>query len=147
MGCCQSNASRDGAANAQQAIPIEAGVNDLPVAPVPRPAVNARNVGQNRPNQPVRSPSPLARSPKNVSNKPPPWTRSHLEKQRADFFDTRVTGSPEIWTALRRVSEMLRAGDVGNAQAIMDAANVSCPTGRFARPRGKDRPCSSYTPP
>lgn len=134
MGCCQSQASHEEAANAQPA-------DDIPQAApssVPPPAVRARNANS-RPNQRIRSPSPLAKSPKNVSNQHPPWTRSHLEEQRVAFFDTRVSGDKEIWVALRRTCELLRDGDLEGAQAIMDAANITCPSGRVSRARGRDR--------
>ena len=62
-----------------------------------------------------------------------------MEKERDAFFDTRVTGNGEVWKALRLVCEMVRNGDTAEAQGILDALNVTCPTGRIARDRGKHK--------
>ncbi|KAK5996621.1 Ubiquitin domain-containing protein 1 [Cladobotryum mycophilum] len=67
------------------------------------------------------------------------WTRRELVKERAEFFDTRVTGRPEIWqtlhAALRALWEPV-SGDsqdessgLATAQSIIDAAEISLPTG------------------
>ncbi|KAI1441908.1 hypothetical protein F5Y02DRAFT_274017 [Annulohypoxylon stygium] len=75
------------------------------------------------------------------------WTRSQLDTERADFFDTRVTGRPEVWQVLKATLEVLwgadgslpngedsRNGDESNdalatAQSILKAAEVTLPTG------------------
>ncbi|KAI1382916.1 uncharacterized protein F4822DRAFT_86299 [Hypoxylon trugodes] len=74
------------------------------------------------------------------------WTRSELDTERADFFDTRVTGRPEVWQALKAALEVMWEADVGNAatgestdedgtgglataQSILKAAEVTLPTG------------------
>ena len=57
------------------------------------------------------------------------WTHSQLERERADFFETRVTGRPEVWAALKNVSELLRQGELATAQGILEAAGVTLPTG------------------
>ena len=57
------------------------------------------------------------------------WTRSELDKERQDFFDTRVTGHGEIWATLKVVVGLLADGDVITAQSILDAAAVTVPTG------------------
>lgn len=44
-----------------------------------------------------------------------------------------------IWSSLRLVCEFLRQDDVAGAQAVMDAAHISCPYGVVARSRGKER--------
>lgn len=44
-----------------------------------------------------------------------------------------------MWNALRLVSEMLRQGDLAGAQGVLDAVNASCPNGRVAGGRGRDR--------
>ncbi|SMR45521.1 unnamed protein product [Zymoseptoria tritici ST99CH_3D1] len=103
-----------------------------------RAAGASNNTSSTRPNAALRAPSPVSRSPKNVSNRPPPWTRSHLAREREVFFETRVTGRPEVWSALRLICEELRRGDVAQAQAMMSAAGVTCPSGRFARSRGRN---------
>ncbi|EEH46780.2 uncharacterized protein PADG_02878 [Paracoccidioides brasiliensis Pb18] len=57
------------------------------------------------------------------------WTREQLNRERELFFDTRVTGRPEIWAALSTASALIRAGDINTAQGILDAAGVTVPTG------------------
>ena len=61
------------------------------------------------------------------------WTRARLERERDAFFDTRVTGAPEVWTAVRFVAELVRGGDLATAQGVLDAAGCTCPTGELAR--------------
>jgi len=67
---------------------------------------------------------------------PPPWrstnrtwTYSQLERERLEFFETRVTGRAEIWGALKNVSELLRQGELATAQGILEAAGITIPTG------------------
>ena len=57
------------------------------------------------------------------------WTRSQLERERHDFFETRVTGHPEIWATLKSVVELLADEDLTTAQSIIDAAAITVPTG------------------
>lgn len=40
---------------------------------------------------------------------------------------------------MRQACELLRLGDLAGAQAILDALNMSCPSGRVSRGRGRDR--------
>ncbi len=61
------------------------------------------------------------------------WTRSRLDRERADWWDTRVTGSPEVWATLRAVVDFLQQGDVMNAQALLDAQGCTCPEGQLWR--------------
>lgn len=72
------------------------------------------------------------------------WTRSQLQREREEFFETRVAGDPNVWTALKVICDLLRNGDVKGAQAIMDTVGLTCPTGRIKseKPRktaGNDR--------
>lgn len=60
---------------------------------------------------------------------------SHLRRQREEYFETRVTGSPEVWEALRVICDMLRAGDLAGAQGMLDATDLTCPTGRVVGDR------------
>lgn len=92
-----------------------------------------------RPNQPIRAPSPLPTSPSHLPHRPPPWTRSQLSLEREAFFDTRVSGDPEVWKALRVVCEEVRRGELEEAQAILDALNMTCPNGRIVGGRGRRR--------
>ena len=57
------------------------------------------------------------------------WTREELDRERSEFFETRVTGRPEVWAALSTAIALLRAGDVATAQSIVDAAGATVPTG------------------
>ena len=50
-----------------------------------------------------------------------------------------MTGRAECWGAVRLVSEMLAQKDVGAAQGILDAANLTCPNGLVLRYGKKDR--------
>ncbi|KAK8068785.1 hypothetical protein PG994_005401 [Apiospora phragmitis] len=43
------------------------------------------------------------------------WTRPQLVRERADFFDTRVTGRPEIWQTIRAALEVLWEAEVAAA--------------------------------
>jgi hypothetical protein len=55
-----------------------------------------------------------------------------------------VTGSTEIWNALRLVCECLRRGDITQAQGIIDAVGLNVPDGKVAvgselRSRGRTK--------
>ncbi|KAK8018803.1 ubiquitin domain-containing protein [Apiospora marii] len=39
------------------------------------------------------------------------WTRPQLARERADFFDTRVTGRPEVWQTIRGALEVMWEAD------------------------------------
>ncbi|KAJ5816013.1 hypothetical protein N7447_008246 [Penicillium robsamsonii] len=57
------------------------------------------------------------------------WTRAQLDRERTEFFETRVTGRPEIWAAVSTVISLIRSGDLVTAQSIIDAAGITIPTG------------------
>ena len=57
------------------------------------------------------------------------YTRIELDREREEFFDTRVTGRAEIWATLRVVVGLLGEGDIGTAQSILDASGITVPTG------------------
>jgi hypothetical protein len=57
------------------------------------------------------------------------WTRAQLDRERAEFFETRVAGRPEIWAAVSMVVSLIRNGDLVTAQGILDAAGITVPTG------------------
>ncbi|KAK1572818.1 ubiquitin domain-containing protein [Colletotrichum navitas] len=78
------------------------------------------------------------------SSKGRAWTRTALDRERADFFDTRVTGRPEVWQSLRAALEVLwdpvsqgaaadGTGGLATAQGILDAAEITLPTGDLAQ--------------
>ena len=57
------------------------------------------------------------------------WNRLQLDRERREFFDTRVTGHAEIWATLKVVVGLLADGDITTAQSILDAAAITVPTG------------------
>ncbi|OJI97423.1 hypothetical protein ASPVEDRAFT_292674 [Aspergillus versicolor CBS 583.65] len=57
------------------------------------------------------------------------WTRTLLDRERTEFFETRVTGRPEVWVALSAALTFMRNEDFATAQSIIDAAGVTVPTG------------------
>jgi hypothetical protein len=57
------------------------------------------------------------------------WNRADLDRERREFFETRVTGRPEVWAALSTAIALMRGGDLTTAQSIVDAAGVTIPTG------------------
>lgn len=69
--------------------------------------------------------------PKQWKSKSRTWTRSQLQRERYEFFETRVTGRKEIWNGLKQVVECLREADLADAQGILDALSVTLPTGKL----------------
>jgi len=83
------------------------------------------------------------------------WTRTALRRERIDFFDTRVTGRQEVWQTIRAALEVLWTADaavrygqhsglpaseeadpaiaLATAQTILDAADITLPTGDLAQ--------------
>ncbi|EXJ82125.1 hypothetical protein A1O1_08194 [Capronia coronata CBS 617.96] len=59
------------------------------------------------------------------------WTRTQLDRERHEFFETRVTGRPEIWDGLMHALLCLREGDLADAQGILNALAITLPTGRL----------------
>ncbi|KAJ5204362.1 uncharacterized protein N7498_005241 [Penicillium cinerascens] len=57
------------------------------------------------------------------------WTRAELDQERREFFETRVTGRPEVWAALSTAITLMRENDLATAQSIVDAVGVTIPTG------------------
>ncbi|KAI0457560.1 hypothetical protein F5B21DRAFT_501290 [Xylaria acuta] len=74
------------------------------------------------------------------------WTRPDLDLQRIEFFDTRVTGRPEVWQVIRTALEAMWEADIrraagaesvdddgtdglATAQGLLKAAEVTLPTG------------------
>ncbi|QSZ29062.1 hypothetical protein DSL72_003572 [Monilinia vaccinii-corymbosi] len=68
------------------------------------------------------------------------WTRREIDRARTEFFDTRVTGRPEIWQAIKASLEVMwKGGDageddggLGTAQMILNAAEITLPDGDMA---------------
>jgi len=57
------------------------------------------------------------------------WTRSRLDKERNDWWDTQVTGSQEVWGAIRLAAQSLQAGKLREAQGWLETLECTCPTG------------------
>ena len=127
QGCCASKpethddeGSRAITSGASQ--PLES------IPPHPSPLVSAPSRSSRR------------RQPPTIEHTPPPlrphiwtskrqWTRSQLIKEREEFFDTRVTGHPDVWETLKVVVDLLAAGNTPLAQSVVDAAEITIPTG------------------
>lgn len=70
------------------------------------------------------------------------WSTRQLARERAEFFDTRVSGRPEVWQAVHAALMILwepteeGADDTAGfatAQAILSAAEISLPSGNLAQ--------------
>ncbi|KAH7114370.1 hypothetical protein B0J11DRAFT_134348 [Dendryphion nanum] len=61
------------------------------------------------------------------------WTRARLEQERREWWETRTEGQSSIWDVYRTCVYALQNGDVDNAQAILDAAGCTCPSGELWR--------------
>ncbi|KAI1907777.1 hypothetical protein LOZ12_005222 [Ophidiomyces ophidiicola] len=59
------------------------------------------------------------------------WSKPEIARERKEFFETRVTGKPEVWAALQLAVSLVRSGDIATAQGVIDAAGVTVPTGDF----------------
>ncbi|TGO48003.1 hypothetical protein BOTNAR_0498g00100 [Botryotinia narcissicola] len=68
------------------------------------------------------------------------WTRREIDRARIEFFDTRVTGRPEIWQAIRASLEVMWKGGkpgeddggLATAQMILNAEEITLPDGDMA---------------
>lgn len=107
--------------------------SDTPSPPAPPPPrQGGPTAADQRPNKPLRAPSPVPHSPDDVASAPAaPWTRTELARQRDAFFDTRVSGDAQVWAGLGLVAEMLRNEELQGAQALLDSMGLTCPTGRI----------------
>ncbi|KAF3766747.1 hypothetical protein M406DRAFT_337691 [Cryphonectria parasitica EP155] len=77
------------------------------------------------------------------TSKDHPWSRTALDRERLDFFETRVDGRPEIWQALHAALRVLWDAEVDSdehdpamalatAQSILNAVDITLPTGNLA---------------
>ncbi|RYP16305.1 hypothetical protein DL765_005211 [Monosporascus sp. GIB2] len=64
---------------------------------------------------------PLRRHRWTAKNRP--WTRTVLDTERADFFDTRVTGRQEVWQVLHAALQVLWEADLRRAAAAAAREN------------------------
>ncbi|KAL8693257.1 MAG: hypothetical protein Q9218_001891 [Villophora microphyllina] len=78
----------------------------------------------------VHKPITSSATSRHRTQQPPrTWTRTQLQKERTDFFETRVTGRSEVWGCLKLVVELLGEGKVEEAQGLLDACALTVPTG------------------
>lgn len=62
-----------------------------------------------------------------------PMTSTELRRQREEYFDTRVSGRAEMWSALRMAVEEVDA-ELETAQQILTASGINVPTGTLPPP-------------
>lgn len=147
MGCCLSRSSGPnspypgGAPNASSRA-INPPPLSLPEAAQPQiPAERRRQRRRNDRPLDQHIDKPLRRH--EWTSRDRTWTKSELAKERAAFFDTRVTGRPEIWQTIHAALQVLwdpasqDAQDDGSnglatAQMILSAAEISLPTGNLS---------------
>ncbi|KAI1275278.1 hypothetical protein F5Y07DRAFT_180137 [Xylaria sp. FL0933] len=150
MGCCFSRSDRPGT-------PYADGASSEPSAGAISSQPGQSTTADAPPGRHSMSHSPRARQPLSQHIDKPlrrhewvsrdrDWTRADLDRQRTEFFDTRVTGRPEVWQVLRTALEAMweadikRAAGVGPAdddgadglviaQGLLKAAEVTLPTG------------------
>ncbi|KAK7416141.1 hypothetical protein QQZ08_012118 [Neonectria magnoliae] len=146
MGCCFSRSSGPnspypgGAPNASSRA-----INPPPLS-LPEPVHGDHPRGSSRRRRREQRPldqhidKPLRRH--EWSSRDRSWTKRGLATERADFFDTRVTGRPEVWQTIHAALQVLwdpvgqDAQDDGSnglatAQMILSAAEISLPTGNL----------------
>ncbi|KAG9560674.1 hypothetical protein KCU71_g8850, partial [Aureobasidium melanogenum] len=143
-GCGLSRESRAPAAEGQEGAARHATLDPSSTTARTAPSGNIPTELLDRPNQPLRAAPTVKHSPPQLALTP--WTPSELARQREAFFETRVSGRPEMWAAMKQVSELLRSGDLSAAQTILDASGATCPTGKFCveRRRGGQKKGGVY---
>ncbi|KAI0447130.1 ubiquitin domain-containing protein [Xylaria telfairii] len=162
MGCCFSRPPGSDAADSADA---SSSPSARPINPQPRPSSIADDLsGQHaidhghshghghghghgqRTRQPLSQhiDKPLRRH--EWTSRDRAWTRAQLDLQRTEFFDTRVTGRPEVWQVVRTALEVMWESDIRRAagvepvdddgvgglitaQGLLKAAEVTLPTG------------------
>ncbi|KAI0489930.1 ubiquitin domain-containing protein [Xylaria cf. heliscus] len=151
MGCCFSRPSGSDApysAEDASSSPSSRAINPQPIPSSSADDPNGQHAVSHRDR--VRQPlsqhidKPLRRH--EWTSKDRAWTRADLDLQRTEFFDTRVTGRPEVWQVIRTALEAMWESDVrraagvelvdddgtgglATAQGILRAAEVTLPTG------------------
>lgn len=165
QGCCFSsprgpNSPYPGAAqsNSTRAINSAPSANQLPATAQTPATTEAPSTTRRRHRRPLDQHinKPLRRT--DWASQSRTWTRACLDRERAEFFDTRVSGRPEVWQALRAALEVLWEADgrrgmaviladeetgssdadldpsvaLATAQSILDAADITLPTGNLS---------------
>ncbi|PBP27256.1 ubiquitin domain-containing protein [Diplocarpon rosae] len=108
-----------------------------------RPSTNASSqspANRQGPQDLTRHPTKNLKIPIWASSPSRTWTRNQIDEERVAFFDTRVTGRPEIWQTIRAALEVLWSGGDANdsdggiatAQLILTAAGITVPGGNLA---------------
>lgn len=144
QGCCTSSPTGDDSPYPDSTTPTSShAINQPPPTPTPADpnpiqAPRRRRRAQQPLDQHINK--PLRR---HVWTSKRRWTRAGLDAERAAFFDTRVTGRQEVWGALHAALQVLwdpvgaggedGAGGLATAQSIIDAAEITLPTGDLAR--------------
>lgn len=85
---------------------------------------SSRNQPEEAKNLPVKSDLPVWSAERSI-------TSDQLMRKRAEFWDTSPAfeGRKEIWDALKAAAEALETGNRDLAQAILDGASITLPTG------------------
>ncbi|PGH11096.1 hypothetical protein AJ80_07284 [Polytolypa hystricis UAMH7299] len=154
IGCCLSLSSRDadsspyspGATQEHHGDSSSRAINAAPAPPsrseppslhhsLSHPNITPSRPSQSDPRRRIPSNLPLSEHynqpirPRVWRSKRRSWSKAQLAREREEFFETRVTGRPEVWAALAAATSLLREGDIATAQGIIDAAGVTVPTG------------------
>lgn len=58
-----------------------------------------------------------------------PVTLAQLNHRRQEFWATRTDGNAMMWQAIRTAAEAMLSGDIGLANAILEASNIITPNG------------------
>lgn len=140
QGCCASKSQNEGqnfpydaqgpedsssrAIATESTHPLETTPSQLSTALPTTGSRSSRHRGYTAPGEQINA--PLRR---HIWTSKRQWTRSQLDKERREFFETRVTGHTEIWATLKSITELLADGDTPTAQTIADAAGITVPTG------------------
>lgn len=159
MGCCASRPDDGGATQAIRAHSSSRNITAPSTRPASLQTPRASHVSQSyaqpsgsrqdaidRPNTPLKAipmfqraklPNALASPTSATRGRVTPlsdstnltWTPSRLEKERNDWWDTQVTGSQEVWGAVRLAAQSVQAGKLREAQQWLEAMECTCPTG------------------
>jgi len=63
----------------------------------------------------------------------PGVTQEELQGRRVQFWETRVSGHPQMWNNLRLVCEGLLAGDIELASTVLDSTGMRVPQGNLTQ--------------
>ncbi|KAJ5798837.1 uncharacterized protein N7503_006342 [Penicillium pulvis] len=131
MGCCASTPSRDDDDDPQNNQDRAEGHTTQTTldADSTAPQTTRHRRTQRSPNLPLDQHYNEPVRPHIWKSKRRIWTRTDLDRERREFFETRVTGRMEIWAALSSAISLIQSGDLVTAQGIIDAAGVTVPTG------------------